>query len=60
MNSRVVLQPHKTVRKKKLSLWKGFLVVLFATGLTTLAIHGEEYLPTDAYAFERWWHTEGQ
>ncbi len=44
MNQRVVLKPKVAAkkRKKKSSLWKGLLVVLFATGLTTLAIHASD------------------
>lgn len=42
MNERVALKPRRVVRKKKPGIWKGLLVVLFATGLTTLAIHASD------------------
>ncbi len=44
MSERVVLKSRVTVRKrkKKSPFWKGVLVVLFATGLTTLAIHASD------------------
>lgn len=53
MNERVVLKPVRVSsrqpatppprkKKKKNNLWKGILVVLFSTGLTTLAIHASD------------------
>ena len=44
MNERMVLKTRRVVRKKKPRFWKGFLVVLFATALTTLAIHASDTL----------------